>query len=40
MKCVVCHSIQGEVVGENSTQNQKRLIMYNKDHGHESTCGF
>jgi len=33
MRCVVCHNIQGEVVGENYTQSRKRLIMYNKDHG-------
>jgi hypothetical protein len=33
MKCVVYHNIQQEVVGKNSTQNWKGLVMYNKDHG-------
>lgn len=33
MQCVVCHSIQQEVIRESSTQNWKKLIMYNKNHG-------
>jgi hypothetical protein len=33
MRCVVCHNIQQEVVGEITTQNKKGLVMYIKDHG-------
>jgi hypothetical protein len=33
MKCVVYCSIQQEVVRKSFTQNQKGLVMYNKDHG-------
>ncbi len=33
MKCILCHNVQQEEVDQNSTQSQKGLVMYNKDHG-------
>jgi hypothetical protein len=33
MQCIVCHDVQQEEVGHNSTCHWKCLLVYNKDHG-------
>ncbi len=32
MRCILCHNVQQEKVGQSSTQSEKNLVMYNKDH--------
>ncbi len=33
MRCILCHNVQQEKLGQKNTQGWKGMVMYNKVHG-------